>query len=286
MAIEFSTPPPALRYPLPRGRSSARGVGVCRHGSGLGPFPFPGGPGPGLSQCTTSVGILSRAVPVYHRWTETFPSDGEGFVGLDVPEKMLGGLVIVASIMAVNNGVGTVQDLPGIVGSVGRSIPQRRGASSPALWIRLTYRHTSSFPPVAGRPCGSARSDPGVSAVGPFVGRPFRLRLMFIPYLVYLWGFRVIPWHFHSWLVHVRGHAAGLEIDAASPVGELSRGPTLQPGVVLVLSCHVPELFRLVLQPGGLCSSFQYLVQFPDGHVEPFVRFLAVAGEYGVCRGW
>ena len=55
VAIEFSTPPPALRYPLPRGRSSARGWGVCRHGSGLGPFP--GGSGPGLFQCTTYRGV-------------------------------------------------------------------------------------------------------------------------------------------------------------------------------------------------------------------------------------
>ena len=168
VAIEFSTPPPALRYPLPRGRSSARGWGVCRHGSGLGPFPFPGGPGPELPQCTASAGILSRAVPVYHRWAETFPSDGEGFVGLDVPEKMLGGLVIVASIMAVNNGVGTVQDLPGIVGSVGRSIPQRRGMHPGA--VDTAHLSAYKFFPSG---CGKAL---WLSAFGPwgFCRRSFR----------------------------------------------------------------------------------------------------------------
>ena len=46
--------------------------------------------------------------------TETIPVDGEGFVDLDILESMLDGSVLVASIMAVNNEVGTIQDLPAI----------------------------------------------------------------------------------------------------------------------------------------------------------------------------
>jgi cysteine desulfurase len=45
---------------------------------------------------------------------ETIPVDGEGFINLDVLEKMLDGSVLAASVMAVNNEVGTIQDLPTI----------------------------------------------------------------------------------------------------------------------------------------------------------------------------
>ena len=40
--------------------------------------------------------------------------DGEGFVDLGILESMLDGSVLAASIMAVNNEVGTIQDLPAI----------------------------------------------------------------------------------------------------------------------------------------------------------------------------
>ena len=42
---------------------------------------------------------------------ETIPVDGEGFVRLDVLETMLDETVLVASIMAVNNEIGTIQDV-------------------------------------------------------------------------------------------------------------------------------------------------------------------------------
>ena len=45
---------------------------------------------------------------------ETIPVDREGFIDLDVLESMLDGSVLVASIMAVNNEVGTIQDLSAI----------------------------------------------------------------------------------------------------------------------------------------------------------------------------
>ena len=45
---------------------------------------------------------------------ETIPVDREGFIDLDVLESMLDGSVLAASIMAVNNEVGTIQDLPAI----------------------------------------------------------------------------------------------------------------------------------------------------------------------------
>ena len=45
---------------------------------------------------------------------EIVPVDGEGFIDLNVLESMLDGSVAVASIMAVNNEVGTIQDLPTI----------------------------------------------------------------------------------------------------------------------------------------------------------------------------
>ena len=45
---------------------------------------------------------------------EIVPVDGEGFIDLNVLESMLDDSVAVASIMAVNNEVGTIQDLPTI----------------------------------------------------------------------------------------------------------------------------------------------------------------------------
>ena len=47
---------------------------------------------------------------------ETIPVDREGFIDLDILETMLDGSVLAASIMAVNNEVGTIQDLPAIAG--------------------------------------------------------------------------------------------------------------------------------------------------------------------------
>ena len=51
---------------------------------------------------------------------ETIPVDGEGFVDLDVLESMLDDSVLVASIMAVNNEVGTIQDLPAVADLLSR----------------------------------------------------------------------------------------------------------------------------------------------------------------------
>ena len=45
---------------------------------------------------------------------ETIPVDSEGFIRLDVLETMLDDSVLTASVMAVNNEVGTIQDLPAI----------------------------------------------------------------------------------------------------------------------------------------------------------------------------
>ena len=45
---------------------------------------------------------------------ETIPVDKKGFVDLDVLEKMLDESVLAASVMVVNNEVGTIQDLPEI----------------------------------------------------------------------------------------------------------------------------------------------------------------------------
>ena len=47
---------------------------------------------------------------------ETIPVDREGFIDLDVLETMLDSSVLAASIMAVNNEVGTIQDLSAIAG--------------------------------------------------------------------------------------------------------------------------------------------------------------------------
>ena len=133
--------------------------------------------GLGLAHFRFQGGSLSGAAPVYHRWAETFPSDGEGFVGLDVPENMLHDLVIAASIMAVNNGVGTIQDLPGIAGLVWRSVSQRRvaapwrcGYGSPVGIQVLSLRLREG--PVVQR-VWTPRFLPSVF----FVGRPFPLRL-------------------------------------------------------------------------------------------------------------
>ena len=51
---------------------------------------------------------------------ETIPVDGKGFVDLDALEGMLDDSVLVVSIMAVNNEVGTIQDLPEIAELVAR----------------------------------------------------------------------------------------------------------------------------------------------------------------------
>ena len=45
---------------------------------------------------------------------ETIPVDHDGFVELDALEKLLDDRVLMASVMAVNNEVGTVQDIPRI----------------------------------------------------------------------------------------------------------------------------------------------------------------------------
>ena len=47
---------------------------------------------------------------------ETIPVDSEGYIDLDVLESMLDDSVLVASIMAVNNEVGTIQDVSAIAG--------------------------------------------------------------------------------------------------------------------------------------------------------------------------
>ncbi len=45
---------------------------------------------------------------------ETIPVDGEGFVDVEALERMVDETVLVASVMAVNNEIGTIQDLPRI----------------------------------------------------------------------------------------------------------------------------------------------------------------------------
>ena len=45
---------------------------------------------------------------------ETIPVDGEGFVDLDFLESRLDESVLVVSVMAVNNEIGTIQDIPSI----------------------------------------------------------------------------------------------------------------------------------------------------------------------------
>ena len=50
---------------------------------------------------------------------ETIPVDREGFIDLDSLENMLDDTVLAASIMAVNNEVGTIQNIPAISGILG-----------------------------------------------------------------------------------------------------------------------------------------------------------------------
>ena len=45
---------------------------------------------------------------------ETIPVDGEGFVDLNALEAMVDEEVLVVSVMAVNNEIGTIQDIEGI----------------------------------------------------------------------------------------------------------------------------------------------------------------------------
>ena len=47
---------------------------------------------------------------------ETIPVDGDGFLRLEILESMLDDAVLAVAIMAVNNEVGTIQDLPAIAG--------------------------------------------------------------------------------------------------------------------------------------------------------------------------
>ncbi len=55
---------------------------------------------------------VARALEEREGFTvETVPVDGEGFVDLQVLEAMLDETVLVASVMAVNNEVGTIQDV-------------------------------------------------------------------------------------------------------------------------------------------------------------------------------
>ena len=51
---------------------------------------------------------------------EVVPVDQNGFIDLDTLENMVDDSVLVASIMAVNNEVGTIQDLPAIAGVLSR----------------------------------------------------------------------------------------------------------------------------------------------------------------------
>ena len=51
---------------------------------------------------------------------ESIPVDGRGFVDLNALERMLDDSVLAASIMVVNNEVGTIQDLPEIAGLLAR----------------------------------------------------------------------------------------------------------------------------------------------------------------------
>ena len=52
---------------------------------------------------------------------EVIPVDGEGFVDLNALENMLDDNVLVVSVMAVNNEVGTIQDIPRISGMLAGS---------------------------------------------------------------------------------------------------------------------------------------------------------------------
>ena len=55
----------------------------------------------------------ARALSAREGFTvETIPVNGEGFIDLDVLERGLDGSVLVLSVMAVNNEIGTIQDIP------------------------------------------------------------------------------------------------------------------------------------------------------------------------------
>ena len=63
----------------------------------------------------------ARALEEREKFTvDIIPVDSKGFIDLDVLENMLDDSVLVASIMAVNNEVGTIQDLPEIAGLLAR----------------------------------------------------------------------------------------------------------------------------------------------------------------------
>ena len=57
----------------------------------------------------------ARALSAREGFTvETFPVNGEGFIDLDALERCLNQNVLVLSAMAVNNEIGTIQDIPRI----------------------------------------------------------------------------------------------------------------------------------------------------------------------------
>ena len=57
----------------------------------------------------------ARALSAREGFTvETIPVDGEGLIDLNALERCLDGSVLVVSVMAVNNEVGTIQDIPRI----------------------------------------------------------------------------------------------------------------------------------------------------------------------------
>ena len=61
--------------------------------------------------------MLAAARPLAEREgfaVETIPVDGEGFVDLEALEAMVDETVLAVSVMAVNNEVGTIQDIEGI----------------------------------------------------------------------------------------------------------------------------------------------------------------------------
>ena len=70
---------------------------------------------------------------------EVIPVDQRGFIDLDRLESMLDASVLVASIMAVNNEVGTIQDLPAIAGALARhDIPFHCDAAQAPLAMDLS----------------------------------------------------------------------------------------------------------------------------------------------------
>ena len=67
----------------------------------------------------------ARALAAREGFTvETIPVDGEGFVDPADIEARLGDDVLVVSVMAVNNEIGTIQDIPGVAATLAsRNIP-------------------------------------------------------------------------------------------------------------------------------------------------------------------